>query len=613
MSNIDTKSIISGLMAVERRPQDQLKSRISELQRAQSAWSQIGDKLTALKTAAEAVAPTGSIAKLVAVSSDDTSLVGVRATGSVSDTSVSIEVDQLAAAHSVVMTDTFTGTSASDGGRSLNLTVNGSPHTFTSDDGTIGGLARAINAGGVGVTARVLQTGAGTYQLALTANKTGALNAFTVGAGGWSGSTVARAGADAQFKVDGVSLTRSSNTLTDVLDGLELTLKGRTSGQVTVAAQRDDDAIVSKVKALVDAANAVVSTVNAQTATSASAAARGALASDGTARRATEMVRSLVAKGITGADGSTVPTNKLGISLTKEGAVTFDEAALRETLSSSPETVLNALGRGGSSNKDGIKVTNVASNATDGPRTVTVTRAATQAAMIGVPVPPPPPGATIAMTVVTPNGSYSVSFTAGSSYAETAANLTVALRGLGLKMGAAANGGGTGMSVTADKFGSGSEFEIQDDPLATYSASAVGLAGTATDGLDAQATVTHNGTTNSYTASGRSLVKDGIAYTLDATADQVTAAGGSLTATVNITSGLAGALSTVGSEGSSTGMISRAKTALADRISDLQNRIDRWDNVLTKRQSILEKRFSNMELMLQKLQGAGQQAGFASA
>ena len=38
MSNIDTKSIVSSLMAIERRPQDQLQSRISDLQRAQSAW-----------------------------------------------------------------------------------------------------------------------------------------------------------------------------------------------------------------------------------------------------------------------------------------------------------------------------------------------------------------------------------------------------------------------------------------------------------------------------------------------------------------------------------------------------------------------------------------------
>jgi len=394
MSNIDTKSIVSSLMALERRPQDQLRSRISDLQRAQTAWSQIGDKLTALKTASEALAPTGSASKLISVSSDDSALVGVRSTGAVTTTSAAIEIDHIAAAHSVVMTDTFASTSAADGGRTLALTIGGTPHSFTSDDGTIGGLARAVNTAGIGVTARVLQTGTGSYQLALSATKTGAASVFSVSNAGWAGSTVARAGTDAQFKVDGVTLTRSSNTVSDALDGLELTLKGRTSGQVTVSASRDDDAVVSKVKALVDAANSVLSTVSSQTAASASAGARGALSTDNTARRAADLVRSFVAKGVTGADGSTVATSKLGISLTRDGTLSFDESALRDTLTNAPATVFNALGRGGTSSKDGLKVTNVTSAAVEGPRTVTITRAATQAFMVGVPSPPPPAGGT---------------------------------------------------------------------------------------------------------------------------------------------------------------------------------------------------------------------------
>lgn len=174
MSNIDTRSIVSQLMAVERRPQDQLRGRVSQLQRAQTAWQQIGDKLSALKSAAEALAPTGTAQKLVSVTSDDPTAVGVRATGAVTgSTSVAIEVDQLASAHSIVMSDTFSGVTAADGGRSLDLTVGGTPYTFTSDDGTIGGLAREINSAGIGVNARVLQTSTGVYQLALTSSTTG--------------------------------------------------------------------------------------------------------------------------------------------------------------------------------------------------------------------------------------------------------------------------------------------------------------------------------------------------------------------------------------------------------------------------------------------------------
>ena len=53
VGTIDTDSIITQLMAVERKPQDLMKARITTLQTEQNAWQAIADKLTALKTAAD--------------------------------------------------------------------------------------------------------------------------------------------------------------------------------------------------------------------------------------------------------------------------------------------------------------------------------------------------------------------------------------------------------------------------------------------------------------------------------------------------------------------------------------------------------------------------------
>jgi flagellar hook-associated protein 2 len=605
MSTIDTKSIVSQLMAVERRPQDQLRGRVSQLQKAQSAWQQIGDKLSALKTAAEALAPTGTAQKLVSVTSDDTSAVGVRATGAVpNSTSVAIEVDQLASAHSVVMTDTFTGTTASDGGRSLDLTVGGTNHSFTSDDGTIGGLAREINAAGIGINARVLQTSSGTYQLALTSSTTGAASVFTADTTGWAGATVARAGSNASFTVDGVTLTRSSNTVSDVIDGVELTLKARTTGQVNVTASRDDDAIVAKVKALVDAANSVLTTVGASTATSGTAASRGVLSTDSTAKQVGDLVRNFVSNGLTGANGTKVTAANLGVSMSRDGKINFDESALRTALASDADAVFSVLGRGGSSTLSGVSVTNVASTAVEGPRTVSVTRAAAQASMVGVPVPAPPDNSTVSLTVMTPNGSYSFSFTAGSSYAETAANLTAAMRAAGLKMTAGVTqsvGVDDGISITNDAYGSGKGFTVTNNGTAASV--------TSDDGVDAQATI--DGTT--YTAVGRNLLRDGVAMSLDYTEAQLASLGGSASGTVRVTSGFAGGLSEIGGESSSTGITSRAKTSLTDRISDLESRISKWDDVLSMRQSNLEKRFNAMDQMLTKLNAISAQLGFSTS
>ena len=70
-------------------------------------------------------------------------------------------------------------------------------------------------------------------------------------------------------------------------------------------------------------------------------------------------------------------------------------------------------------------------------RSITVTQAAAQATLVGQIVPPPPAGTQVTLNIVTPTGSFNVSFVTGNSFAETGANLNAALRAAGVKMVAA--------------------------------------------------------------------------------------------------------------------------------------------------------------------------------
>ena len=124
-NTIDTASLVSQLMAVERIPQDQLKQRVSSLQTKQSAWAQIGNQITSMQNAADALAPVGSLSKLMTATSSADASIGVRVTGIAAPSTSSIEVLNLATTHSMVSTDSFADTAASDGGRTLSLTVNG--------------------------------------------------------------------------------------------------------------------------------------------------------------------------------------------------------------------------------------------------------------------------------------------------------------------------------------------------------------------------------------------------------------------------------------------------------------------------------------------------------
>lgn len=589
-NTMDTASLVQQLIAVERIPQDQLRTRVSALQSRQSAWTQIGNQVSALQNAAEALAPVGSVAKLMSATSSNDAALGLRVTGVGSPSTTSVEVLNLAATHTVVSTDSFSGADASAGSRTLTVNVGGTPTTYTSADGTIGGLVDAVNAGTSGVKAKLLQTAPDTYRMVLSATKSGAQGAFTASGTGWTGFTTSTAGADAQLRVDGVLISRSSNVVNDLIPGVELTLKQPTTAAATVTVNRDDGAVVDKVKALVDAANAVINSVKKQTATSATAASRGILAGDTTAIGLADDIRAAISGGITGTDGVKRPASKLGISLTRDGTISFDAAKLRTSLTDDPDGVVAMLGRGGSSSISGVSVTSVASTSEPGPHAISVTQIASASALVGVPIPPPPAGSTINMTVTTPNGTTTVTFAAGNSFAQTAANLTQAMIRSGLSLEASTDG--STLSLIEKRLGSKNTFSISGV------AGSLGLDGAATPGNDAVARI--DGTT--VTGTGRTVVHQGTALSIGVTATQLANANGTLTGTYQVTDGLAGVLSRIGGK-STTSTASTAKSSLDSQIKDLQNRIDRYDDTLQRKETTLKAKFTAMDTVLTNLQG----------
>ena len=429
VSGIDTDSIVSQMMAVERRPQDLMKTKVASMQRAQSAWQSIADKLVALKTASDGLAALGAAANLRTVTSSTPAQVAVRSIGSGTNGSSSVDVLRLATSHAMLGADVFTSPSDSIGARTLSITkTGGNPVAITSVDGTIAGLAAAVNAADLGVSARVLQTSPGTYQLSLTANTSGAAASFAATGTGWTSLDVVRQGVDAQLKVDGVTITRASNVINDVVTGVELTLQSLTTTPITVTTSRDDAAISDKVKAIVGAINDLSNVIKSATRTGAKESDRGPLVGEFNARRLMDQVRDTIARSVTAADGTTMTSRDLGITLQRDGTAKFDQDALSASLRDRPAAVLAALGRTATSTASGVTVSGLTSAATASNRSITVTQAASQAILVGQVSPPPPPGTQVTMNIVTPSGSFNVSFTTGASFSETGANLNAALR-----------------------------------------------------------------------------------------------------------------------------------------------------------------------------------------
>ena len=82
---------------------------------------------------------------------------------------------------------------------------------------------------------------------------------------------------------------------------------------------------------------------------------------------------------------------------------------------------------------------------------------------------------------------------------------------------------------------------------------------------------------------------------------QLAAAGGTVTGTVSLTTGLAGVLSTIGARGGESGSVQASKTTLQDQIDDLNQRITRYDGTLKQHEDTLRTKFTAMQTMIDKL------------
>jgi len=225
-------------------------------------------------------------------------------------------------------------------------------------------IADAINAANMGIKASLVNTGDGSgspFQLVLTGTN-GAAGAFSLStsytdANGSSAAVAGGAGlnfsgvhaadqsaTDARVKVNGITYTRSTNTLTDVLAGVTLDLKGTTTGAAALSLTRDTSAIKEKFTNLVTVYNDAMIMMGVVTDPKSNVETYGAtLVSDSTVRSVRNQVRSLV-QGSSTTPGTNIGAMwQLGIKVDQMGVMSLDETKLDTALSSNFEDVVKTM------------------------------------------------------------------------------------------------------------------------------------------------------------------------------------------------------------------------------------------------------------------------------
>jgi len=235
-----------------------------------------------------------------------------------------------------------------NGSETLDISINGNTYNIPyNETTTLDDLAQAItDKVGGSINASVLQTGANAYNLVLTSATTGVNQAITLNDSGGllknqllaydatnnpSGYQTIQAATDASFKYNGIDITRSTNNISDLILGVNITLKSE--GDVSkVDIKQNTTSITDTMQQFVDDYNNLITNLNDMTAFNKDTGAKGVF-------NGNSFVRS-ISQDLTQTITARFGTNSIvdyGISLSRDGTMTLDKTTLESKLSTNPD------------------------------------------------------------------------------------------------------------------------------------------------------------------------------------------------------------------------------------------------------------------------------------
>ena len=374
---IDVPTLVSQLMAVERKPIDTLNAKITSYQSKISSFGTLSSLVSGFQTAAKSLS-TG-LQKLSATPSDP-GVLSANAGSTAVPGSYAVNVSQLAQQQNLIAAGQASSTAAIGNGTATTVTFdlgtisggtltngvysgagftsNGSGTASITIDGTnntLAGIRDAINSAATGVTATIVNDGSGTpYRLALSSSNSGVSNSLKITTSGGDGSignllgydpagtqnlTQTLAAQNANFTVNGIAITSASNTVSEAIQGVTLTLKNTTTTPASLSIVRDTTAISTAASGFVDAYNALASQIKSRSAYGSGTTTGGSLAGDGTLRSMQDQLRDIFNAPATG--GTLTSLAQVGIAFQKDGSLLLDSSKLNSALSANFSDVTN--------------------------------------------------------------------------------------------------------------------------------------------------------------------------------------------------------------------------------------------------------------------------------
>ena len=355
-ADLDTKQLVTDLVNAVKEPRQ--KQIDTNKEKAGVAISSLGLLKSALSNLQAAATELGSVGKLnkLSISNSNSGVVVVEAGSSAVALpgNHSITVTKLAQPKRVASAG-FASSSTAPSSTAFDITIkknDGSVDKVVqiAANTSVAGIVSAINASGSSVKATLVNTGTD-YKIVLE-GASGASNSFSVDTGATSQTpasaltfaTGLQTAQDAAFTINDIPMTRSSNVITDALDGVTLKLNSTSATAVQLGVSFDSTDIAASAKNFVAAYNTLMEFIGISTGPAIedndlSATLKG----DTSIRGIKNTLRAKLTARSTGASGNATHWSVLGVSLDRAGVLQFDEAKFKSSFESNPTDVVKAL------------------------------------------------------------------------------------------------------------------------------------------------------------------------------------------------------------------------------------------------------------------------------
>jgi flagellar hook-associated protein 2 len=393
-SGLDVAGIITQLMAVEKQPLTALNTKEAGYQSKLTTYGTLKSAVASLQTAARALKSTTLYGSMSAKTGNST-VFSASANTAAQTANYSIQVVDRAQAQSISsqafssITSDLIPLAGANGKIKIQLgtftpaTITPpAAATFTADPAktastidiaatgsSLEEVRDAINAANAGVRANLVYVGGASsaYKLTLTATDTGAKNSIkltvldagglpvtndntgltklsfdpTAVAGAGNEFDVNAAAQDAHLKIDGLDVYRTTNTISDAITGVTLSLAGQ--GTTTLTVSKDSASAKSALDTFVKAYNDISKQLRDATSYNAATKQASVLTGDSGARSLLSALREIIGYSRSSAGSNYSTLSDLGIALQRDGSLAFNSTKFETAMASSATTVGDLL------------------------------------------------------------------------------------------------------------------------------------------------------------------------------------------------------------------------------------------------------------------------------